>query len=321
MILDSAAVSDRRKTGARRQTAAPLRNPFAASGRGKAAPWFGMAPGLILFGLFSLVPAVTVVLFSFTDVSGIPGIGWNWVGFKNYARFFASGEASANLGVLWRTLVFAFCVTVVLNALALGTAVLLNNKIKGAAFFRAIIFMPVVLGVTVTGLIWSLFFNPTGGPAASIWALFGQTSAFLGDPNLALGIVIFVQIWMSLGYSMMIYHAGLMAIPAELYEAATVDGANAFQRFRRITVPLIAPATTVNVLISIIGSLQTYQIIYVLTGSRPSTSVLAMQIFALGFGGSSEQGYASAISMVQFVLTAIISLIALWFLRRQETQL
>lgn len=280
-----------------------------------------MGPGLLLFGLFSLVPAVTVVFYSFTDVSGVPGVEWGWVGLKNYTRFFASGEAAANMDVLWRTLVFTFCVTVVLNALALTIAVLLNNRIKGATVFRAIIFMPVVLGVTVTGLIWSLLFNPTGGPAASLWAVFGQSSAFLGDPNLAFAIVIFVQIWMSLGYSMMIYHAGLMAIPAELYEAATVDGANAFQRFIHVTIPLIAPATTVNVLISIIGSLQTYQIIFVLTGSRPFTSVLAMQIFTLGFGGSSEQGYASAISMVQFALTAVISIIALRFLRRQETQL
>jgi len=181
--------------------------------------------------------------------------------------------------------------------------------------------MPVVLGVTVVGLIWSLFFNPTGGPAAALWGVFGQSSAFIGDPHLAFPIIIFVQIWMSLGYSMMIYHAGLMAIPAEYYEAATIDGASAAQRFRHITVPLIASSTTVNVMISIVGALQTYQIIFVLTGSRPTTSELAMQVFALGFGGSSEQGYAAAISMIQFFLTAVISLVALRFLRRKETQL
>ncbi len=296
-------------------------NPFASSKRGRAFPWLGIAPGLLLFTLFSLVPSVTVIFYSFTDLSGIPGIAWHWIGLDNYKRFFASGESAANFGVIARTLIFALSVTVVLNALALLVAVLLNNNIRGASLYRAIIFMPVVLGVTVTGLIWSLFFNPTGGPAAALWSLFGQSSAFLGDPNLAFSIVIFVQIWMSLGYSMMIYHAGLMAIPPELYEAAKIDGATAFQRFRHVTIPLIASSTTINVLISIIGALQTYQIIFVLTGSRPSTSVLAMQIFSLGFGGSSEQGYASAISMIQFVLTAAIALVALWYLRRKETQL
>ena len=151
--------------------------------------------------------------------------------------------------------------------------------------------------------------------------MFGATSAFLGDPRLAFALIIFVQIWMSLGYSMLIYHAGITAIPGELYEAATVDGAGVLQRFRHVTVPMIAPATTVNVLISIVGSLQTYQIIFVLTGDRPTTSVLAMRIFSLGFGGGSEQGYASAISMIQFALISVVTLVALRYLRKKETQL
>lgn len=274
-----------------------------------------------MFTVFALIPAGAVVFLSFTDISGIPGVPWSWTGLDNYERFFASGSTTANLGVLLRTVAFSFSVTVILNALALVFALLLNNRIKGAGAYRAIIFMPVVLGVTVVGLIWSLMFNPTGGPAASIWAVFGATSAFLGDPRLAFALIIFVQIWMSLGYSMLIYHAGITAIPGELYEAATVDGAGVLQRFRHVTVPMIAPATTVNVLISIVGSLQTYQIIFVLTGDRPTTSVLAMRIFSLGFGGGSEQGYASAISMIQFALISVITLVALRYLRKKETQL
>lgn len=295
-------------------------NPFASSKRGRALPWIGLAPGLLLFVVFALVPAIAVIFLSFTNVSGVPNVPWHWIGFDNYIRFFGSGSTTANLWIIVRTLVFCLSVTVVLNALALLFAVLMNNRIKGATALRAVIFMPVVLGVTVVGLIWSLIFNPTGGPAASLWGAFGAKSAFLGDPRLAFALIIFVQIWMSLGYSMMIYHAGLMAIPADLYEAATVDGANAWQRFRNVTVPMIAPATTANVLISIVGSLQTYQIIFVLTGDRPTTSVLAMQIFSVGFG-SSDQGYASAISIIQFVLVSVITLIALRFLRKKETQL
>lgn len=306
---------------ARAKKASGTLNPFASSRRGQVFPWLGIAPGLLLFVLFSLVPAVTVVFLSFTDISGIPGVPWKWIGLDNYTRFFASGSTTANFEIVLRTLIFAFSVTIILNALALLFAVLLNNKIKGANVYRAIIFMPVVLGVTVVGLVWSLIFNPTGGPAASLWGAFGSSSAFLGDPRLAFSLIIFVQIWMSLGYSMMIYHAGLMAIPSDLYEAAIVDGANVLQRFRHVTIPMIASATTVNVLISIVGSLQTYQIIFVLTGNRPTTSVLAMQIFSLGFGGSSEQGYASAISMIQFVLISAITLVALRYLRKKETQL
>lgn len=180
--------------------------------------------------------------------------------------------------------------------------------------------MPVALGVTVVGLVWSLMLNPTGGPAATIWRLFGAQSSFLGDPRLAFPLIIVVQIWAAIGTTMMIYHAGLQAVPEELYEAATVDGANSLQRIRHVTLPMVASSITANMIISMVGSLQTYQIIYVLTGDRPTTSVLAMQIFSLGFG-SSEQGYAAAVSMVQFVLVAVVALVLLSYLRRKETQL
>lgn len=314
-------VTQGRPSNTPRASAKGTPNPFASSTRGRLVPWVGVAPGLLLFIAFALIPAVAVLLLSFTDISGIPGVAWGWTGLDNYRRFFASGSTASNFGVLLRTLTFAVSVVAIQTALALLFALMLNNKIKGAAAYRAIIFMPVVLGVTIVGLVWSLVFNPTGGPAASLWDAFGTSSAFLGDPYLAFPLIIFVQIWMSLGYSILIYHAGLTAIPGDLYEAATVDGAGVIQRFRHVTIPMIAAATTVNILIAIIGSLQTYQIIFVLTGDRPTTSVLAMRIYSLGFGGSSEQGYASAISMVQFALTSVIALISLRYLRSKETQL
>ncbi|RIQ10868.1 sugar ABC transporter permease [Jiangella rhizosphaerae] len=279
-----------------------------------------MAPGLALFLTFALVPAIAVVGMSFTDISGMPNVPWHWVGLDNYRRFFSAGAVAANLDVINRTLVFALSVTVILNALALLLAVLLSGRLRGAALYRSIVFMPVVLGVTIVGLIWSLVFNPTGGPAASLWSSFGSSSSFLGDPKLAFTLIIFVQIWAAIGTTMMIYHAGLMAVPADLYEAARVDGANAWHRLRHVTIPMVAPAITANMVISIVGSLQTYQIIYVLTGDRPTTSVLALKVFSIGFG-TSEQGYAAAVSMIQFVLVAVIALVLLTYLRRRETQL
>ncbi|ACQ78698.1 binding-protein-dependent transport systems inner membrane component [Beutenbergia cavernae DSM 12333] len=279
-----------------------------------------MAPGLLLFALFGLIPAVAVIGMSFTNISGMPNVPWEWTGLDNYRRFFSAGAAAANMSVIVRTIVFAFSVTVILNALALFIAIILNRRLPGAAIARSIVFMPVAFGVTVVGLVWSLMLNPTGGPAASLWEIFGARSAFLGDPRLAFPLIILVQIWAAIGTTMMIYHAGLQAVPDDLYEAATVDGANAAQRVRHVTIPMVAPSITANMIISIVGSLQTYQIIYVLTGDRPTTSVLAMQIFSLGFG-SSEQGYAAAVSMVQFVLVAVVALVFLAYLRRRETQL
>lgn len=279
-----------------------------------------MAPGLLLFLVFGVIPALAVFAMSFTDISGIPNVPWTWVGWKNYQRFFFSAEASANVDVIVRTVVFCLAVTVVQNVLALGVALVVNKRRRFTNLVRAIVFLPVVLGVTVIGLTWTLFFNPTGGPAASLLERFGLSSAFFGDSVLAFPLIIGVSIWSALGFSMLIFLAGLQGVPQDLYEQARVDGAGRWHQFTAVTVPMLAPAITANVLIAIIGSLQTYQLIYILTGDRATTSVLAMRIFTTGFGNS-EQGYASGIAVVQFLLVGVIAITALFFLRRRETQL
>jgi raffinose/stachyose/melibiose transport system permease protein len=229
------------------------------------------------------------------------------------------------VNALWNTFVFAFMVTIFQNVIALLIAVLLNQRLRGRTFYRAVVFLPTILGVTVIGLIWSLVFNPSAGPAATVWSWVGANSAFFGDPSMALGLVIFVQIWAGLGIAVVIYLAGLQAISPDLYEISGVDGATAWQKLRWITYPLLAPSITANMLLCIVGSLQSYQLIYVLTGpNNPATQVLSLAIFTSGFGGSSSggavqsQGYAAAISMVQFVMVTVISLTVLVYLRKRE---
>lgn len=302
-------------------------SPFGSQRASRWLPWAGFAPAFLLFALFGLLPALGVVVLSFTNISGIPGVPWEWVGIDNYRFFFSGPQAQENWEILGRTVIFSTVVVVVQNVAALALAILFTQKLRGVTLMRSIVFMPTVLGVTVIGLIWLLFFNPTGGPAASVWGLFGQQSAFLGDPNLAFPLVIMIQIWAGLGYGMIIFIAALQAVPSDLHEAAKVDGANAWQRFRNVTVPMIAPAVTANVLISIIGTLQTFQLIFVLTGDNPYTSVLALKIFTIGFTANAtgsavqQQGLASAISIIQFVMVGVIALTALRYLRRRETQL
>ena len=289
------------------------------------APRLGFLIPFVFIAIFSLIPAVATLVLSFTDLSVEPDIPIHWVGLDNYLDFFSGAQSSDALVALGHTIIFAVAVSVILNVLALLVAVLLNRASRFAVFTRSIVFMPTVLGVTVVGLLWSLFFNPIGGPAQTFVGLFGVRSSFFGDPHLALGLCIFVQIWMSVGYSSLIYTSGLQAVPEELYEAASIDGANAWQRLRLVTVPMIAPAITANVLIAIIGSLQSYQLIYVLTGlQNQATSVLSLLLFKIGFGlgGSAQsQGFASAVSIVQFILVAIVALVAYSYLRRRENQL
>ena len=307
-------------------------NPFGGfGGRAKhVAPWLGISPGLLIFAIFAFLPAIAVLPLSLTNISGIVNAPWRVIGFGNYVRFFSGGQLSNDIGALERSIIFCVTVTAIQTTLALGIAVLLNGKVRGRSLWRTVVFMPTVLGVTVIGLTWSLFFNPTGGPGASILKLFGGTSAFFGDVHIAFPLVIFVQIWASTGFAMIIFLAGLQAVPEDLIEAATVDGAGRWSRFRHVTYRLIAPAMTANVLLAIIGSLASYQYVYVLTSGEYNTNVLAYDVFAATFGGSAtggggngiqQQGYAAAVSIIQFGVIIVIALTALWYLRRREVDL
>ena len=284
--------------------------------------------GFAVLTVFGLVPAALVLVASFTDLRGLPGIPVNFIGIDNYRSFFSAAHLDDNLNALKNTLVFAGVSTVVQLALALGISVLLNRPLRGRAFYRSVVFMPTVLGVTVIGLVWSLMFNPSGGPAATVLSWFGTDSAFFGDPKLALALVTFVQIWAVVGVSVIIFLAGLQSIPEELYEAASIDGASGWKRFRLVTLPLLAPSITANVLLGVVNAMQSYQLTYVLTGpSNKATQVLSLMVYVQGFGGTSgttlsqSQGYAAAISMVQFVLVGAIVVVTMRYLRKREARL
>jgi ABC-type sugar transport system permease subunit len=285
------------------------------------------AIGISLVVVFSIIPAIGIFAISFTDIRSLPFLPTHWVGLENYHTFFSSAQIAYNLHALKNTFVFAIAVTLFQNVLALLIAVLLNQRLRGRNFARAVVFMPTILGVTVVGLIFSLIFNPSGGPAASVWKSLGASSAFFGDPHLAMTLVIVVQVWSGIGVAVVIYLAGLQAIPQELYEVASIDGATRWQKLRQVTYPLLAPSVTANTLLCIIGSLQSYQLIYVLTGpSNPATQVLSLAIFTQGFGGGQggsvqSQGYAASISIVQFIIVMIVSVATLTYLRRKETAL
>ncbi len=294
-------------------------------GRGwaRAAPYVGMAMGMLLFIVFGFGPSLATVGFSFTNISGVPGAAWSFIGLANYKEFFASLALpdSDALGALQRTLIFAAAVTGIQNVLSLLVASLLNTHIRGRLFVRALVFMPIVLGVTVIGLMWTLVLNPLGGPAEKLLSLVGGASSFLGDYTWAFPLVIAIQIWSALGFSTIIYLAGLQTIPTDLREAARVDGATAWQTYRSVIFPLLAPTVTVNVLLALIGSLQTWQIIYILTSGQQNTSVLGLSIFQTGFTGTLRQGYAASLTMVQFAIVLVVALVFQVYLHRREVQM
>jgi raffinose/stachyose/melibiose transport system permease protein len=293
---------------------------FGAGWR-RSLPWVFLFPGVFLYLLMAVGPSLATAIYSFTDATGIRGKAINWVGFDNYDEFLFQGLASRdNLAALRRTLVFCVFVTLIQFGLGLLLAVLLNQRLRGRTVFRTLFFVPVILGVVVQGLMWKLFLLPggeRGGPIAQLFGWFGnEGSEFLGGPQ-AFAWVIVVQIWANVGITMVIFLAGMQTIPAELYEAAQVDGASRWQLFKNVTWPQLTPAINTNFLLNIIGSLQAWQLFLVLIGYRPGTQVLGYLVYAEGFGRTSgsvttafRQGYAAAASIVLFLLVLVIGMLA-----------
>lgn len=292
-------------------------------GRQRWYPWMLLFPGLFFYLLIGVGPSLATAVYSFTDATGIRGIPIGWVGFDNYDEFLFQGNRSRdNLDALQRTLLFMLLVTVVQFGVGLLMALLVNQKLRGRLVFRTLFFVPVILGAAVQGLMWKLFLLPGGGPMARFIGWFGLESEFLGGSH-AFYWVIVVQIWANAGFTMVIFLAGMQTIPADLYEAAAVDGAAGWQLFRNITWPQLTPAVNTNFLLNIVGSLQAWMLFLVLTGYRNGTQVLGYVVYAEGFGQTGEgasfrQGYAAAASIVLFLLVLVIGMAANFVVTRRE---
>jgi len=294
-------------------------------------PYLLLIPGVGFYFLISLGPSIATSIFSLTDATGIQGSQIHWIGLANYKEFLMMGQASKdNFAALGRTLIFSFFVTFTQFLVGLIAAIILNDsRIRGRKFFRTLYFMPVILGVVIQGLVWTLFLYPLGGPLAKLIGLFGLHSEFLGgQPEQAFAWVIVVQIWANMGVTMMIFISGLQTIPSELYEAARMDGANAWGVFANVTWPLLTPSINTNLLLNIVGSLQAWQLFPFMLGYRNGTQTLGYLIFAQGFGQTSgsvttsfRQGYAAAASMVLFALVLVVGLVVQNLLNRREERI
>lgn len=292
-----------------------------------------MLPGVLHYLIFRLLPSITTAVLSFTDISGIPGAAWSWIGWDNYREFFVLQNARDLRNALGRTAIYALTVTLVQNAIALVMAVLLNKRfLRGRNLYRAVYFMPEILGVTVVATIWKLLFStPTGPVFLFMRDVLGirNPPAILSSFEYAFPAVIAAQIWMHMGYSLVIFLAGLQNIPGEIYEAAYIDGAGEWQVFWRVTLPMIWSTVTVNTLLAIIGSLQSFELIMTITGGQFNTSTLGMMVFATAFGGRGatagggsisglRQGYAAAQSMVLFAAVLVVTAISQIIMTRLE---
>lgn len=286
-------------------------------------PYVCLVPAVGFFVVFQLLPSLATSIFSLTDYTGLPHTPIHWVGLQNYSELL-TGSRHFLLLSIQITAIFSTLVTVVQNGLAVLIAWLLNANLRGQVTVRSLVFLPVVLGATINGLVWYVMFNPLSGPVTMFLATLGVKANLLGSTATALYAVIFVQIWANLGFSMIIFVAGMQGIPLEIYEAGVIDGTSPWAAFRNLTIPLLAPSITINVLLAIIGSMTTYELIFVLTDGGPafSSQTLGMYVFNQAFYSTNNlPGFAAAIAMVQFALVFAVVLVMQYYLRRREAVL
>jgi len=282
-----------------------------------AAPLVLISINLLLFVAFFAWPAVTGLLYSFTSYTGVGDAPY--VGLDNYQRLL---EDKAFYSALTRTLVFTAGVVPLTIVLSLGTAVLLvTNYTKGKAVARIIFFLPWLISPIIAGVIWRWMFGENFGLVNYvITSLGGSEIAWQSNANLSLIVVIVAAAWGGTAFNMLLFVAALKNVPTAYYEAAALDGAGSWAKFRHITLPAIAPTTFIVVLLSVLGSMKEYALVQAINAGGPGTAnnLIVQYIFTKGFQRA-QIGYASAASFVLLVVLMIIALVHLWYNRRKES--
>jgi raffinose/stachyose/melibiose transport system permease protein len=275
--------------------------------------WLFAAPALLVYALVVLYPAISGVFYAFTDWSGI-GEDMSFVGLANFRTLLGDEQAMGSIG---NTLLLTLAVVAVQNGIGLLLALGVHAKLKSRALLRVIFFAPVVVSPVMVAFLWKYIYNPD--PSAGLNGLLGLDVNWLGDPSVALWSVAGMVVWQYAGYSMVIFLAGLEGVPKELHEAAMIDGAGTVQRFRYVTWPLLAPALTINMMLSTIGGLKLFDQIFATTNGGPGyatetlSTVLYKQAFVFG-----KFGYSTAIALVLALFVAAVSLVQVYYLRNRE---
>lgn len=273
----------------------------------KIVPYLFIAPNIALFVTFMIIPILFTFYISLFNWSilGTP----EFAGLSNYRKLFSDSVFFKALGNTLYYTVGSVSISVVLG---LAGAILLNRKIPLRPFFRGVFFAPVVVSLVATGLIWSWMFNGTYGLINHVLSLLGlQGVNWLSSPVWAMPALIMTTVWFKTGYCMVIYLASLQNIPPSLYEAGEMDGANGWQRFWHITLPMLRPTTVFVLVISVINGFMVFDLIYTMTNGGPgrATTVLVQYIYQKSFV-ESEMGYGSALgTFFFFVVLALTSLI------------
>lgn len=278
--------------------------------------WLFLTPVILSLGLVVIVPLIMGVVYSFTNWNGLEVTAF--VGLDHYIRLF---QDERFLNSLWFTIRFSVVTVILLNVMGLGLALLVTQKLKSSNLLRTIFFMPNLIGGLILGFIWQFIFI---NAFSSIGSMIGSTGlqGWLADPTTGFWGIVILTSWQMAGYIMVIYIAYLQNVPSELVEASKVDGANAFQRFKNVIFPMIAPAFTVSMFLTLSTAFKIYDQNLALTDGGPfnSTEMVALNIVFTAFT-SNELAYGQTKAIVFFIFVAIIAVSQVYYNKKREVDL
>lgn len=282
-------------------------------------PYYFIFPALIIFLLLSIAPNVAGILYSFTDWNVMKS-EINFIGLDNFRQLLGEdglGRAIKN------TFTFAIGTTLAQNVLGLLLAVILSGPLKTKVYLRTVFFIPAIFSSLLIGYMFNQILGMYGilNKFLSFIGLDSAALDWLGLPKLAIYVVTSVNTWQFTGYTMIIYLAAIQAIDRSIYESGRIDGAGRWQSLIYITLPLVVPAFTINILLSLVNSLKVFDIVYILTGGGPGRSSEVMNTFIFGAFSRGEYGYGTAGSLVLTILISIIGFTTLYYLRKREVEL
>ncbi len=265
-------------------------------------------PSLIILLIVMIIPIVMSGYLSFTDATALREP--TWVGGANYAKLLTDEAFLSSIRI---TVIYTVISVPIQTLVALVLADMLAKRFRNrfGSFVRASLFIPVMSSLVVVAVVWrALLGSESGFINETLKALGLDPVNFLGDPTLALLTVALVTVWKNIGYFLVIYYAGIMEVPAELYEASSIDGASRWQQLRTITVPSLRPVTFLVVILGTIWSFQVFDLVYVMTGGGPggATRTIVMMIYQAGFKNF-QMGYASAMAVVLFAVILVIAVV------------
>lgn len=273
-----------------------------------------LLPALLYLLIFQIYPLFETIRLSFTDLHLLNPRSGGYIGFGNYRQLLF--EDPNFWSIFKNSFIWVFGSSLLQFAIAMPAAILLNQKIRFKGLWRGLVMVPWVTPTVIMGLIWKWIYD---GDFGLLNYYLGTNTVWLGNPDTVWGALLVTSMWKGFPYALVMFLAGLQGIPNELYEAATIDGCSGSQKFFHVTIPQLAPVTSMVVLISIVTSWTKFELIWVLTAGGPGyrSSVLPTYVYTKAFG-SFEMGSASAVAVISMIFVALFSILYLKFVQKQN---